>query len=173
MERGYIQVYTGNGKGKTTASIGLSVRAAGAGFKVLIAQFMKQGLYSEIKALERFSDLITVRQFGAGGWVRGEPSQAERDRAREGYALLQEALLSEAYDMVVIEEGNLAVKYGLITLEEMLALMEMKPIGTELVITGRGAHEEVMRRADLVSKIEPVKHYYPDQGVKARVGIEK
>ena len=173
MEKGYIQVYTGNGKGKTTASIGLSIRAAGAGFKVLIVQFMKQGDYSEIKALKRFSDLITVRQFGAGGWVRGEPSEKERVLAREGYALLKEALSSGAYEMVVIEEGNLAVKYGLITLEEMLGLMEMKPQATELIITGRDAHEEVIKRADLVSKIEPVKHYYTDQGVKARVGIEK
>jgi cob(I)alamin adenosyltransferase len=173
MEKGYIQVYTGNGKGKTTASLGLSVRAAGAGFKVLIVQFMKQGDYSEIKALERFSDLITVRQFGAGGWVKGKPSDEEMALARKGYALLKEALTSGEYDMVVAEEGNLAVKYGLISLEEMLGLMEMKLEGTELIITGRDAHEEVMARADLVSKIEAVKHYFPDQGVKARVGIEK
>ena len=173
MEKGYIQVYTGNGKGKTTASLGLTLRAAGAGFKVLIVQFMKQGDYSEHKALERFSDLVTIKQFGAGAWVKGKPSEEEVMRAREGFSLLQEAMKSGAYDVVVAEEANTAMKYGLIGLEEMLELMENKPETTELVITGRYAHEAVMEKADLVSEIQPVKHYFKEQGVKARVGIEK
>lgn len=173
MEKGYIQVYTGNGKGKTTASLGLTLRAAGAGFKVLIVQFMKQGHYSELKALERFDDLVTIKQFGAGGWVKGKPSDEEMVRAREGFALLQDAMETGAYDVVVAEEANTAMKYGLIGLEEMLELMANKPEATELVITGRYAHEEVMEKADLVSEIQPVKHYFKEQGVTARVGIEK
>ncbi len=169
--KGYIQVYTGDGKGKTTASLGLALRAAGAGLKVYIAQFLKQGDYSEIKALSKF-DNIRVEQFGAGRFVKGSPSDEEKALARAGYLKLCEVLTKKAHDVVIAEEGNVAVMCGLFSEKELLALMDMKPENVELVITGRGACQSVMNRADLVTEMKEIKHYY-HQGVMARVGIEK
>ncbi|WP_022666276.1 cob(I)yrinic acid a,c-diamide adenosyltransferase [Desulfospira joergensenii] len=169
--KGYIQVYTGNGKGKTTASLGLAIRAAGAGLKVFIGQFLKQEDYSEIKALSVF-DNITVEQYGAGEFVKGVPSKEEKAQARKGYLKLCEVLKGNKHDLVIAEEGNVAVAYGLFSEEELLALMELKPENMELVITGRKALQSVMDKADLVTEMREIKHYY-HQGVAARVGIEK
>ena len=169
---GYIQVYTSNGKGKTTASLGLALRAAGAGLRVFIAQFMKLGDYSEIKAFERFADLVTIRQFGQGRFIKGKPSPEDRTAAREGLATLNEALVSGDWDVVIAEEGNVAVMCGLFPIEELLALADRKPPQVELVITGRGAAPELIERADLVTEMKEIKHYY-QKGVVARVGIEK
>ena len=169
--KGYIQVYTGNGKGKTTASLGLALRAAGAGLKVFIGQFLKQGDYSEIKALSKL-DTVTVEQFGMGKFVRGNPSEEEKKAAALGYARLQEIVAGGDYDMVIVEEGNVAVACGLMTEQDLLALMDKKPDHVELVITGRGAAQAVKDRADLVTEMQEIKHYYK-KGVKARVGIEK
>jgi cob(I)alamin adenosyltransferase len=170
--KGYVQVYTGAGKGKTTAALGLSIRAAGAGLRVLILQFLKSGDYSEIKALERFADNITVRQFGAGRFVRGKPTPEEIAAAGEGLSAAREALLSNAYDVIVLEEANVAVSCGLFSSGDLLDLMALRPESVELVITGRGADEKVMALADLVTEMKEVKHYY-HKGVKARIGIEK
>lgn len=169
--KGYIQVYTGNGKGKTTASLGLAIRAAGAGFRVYIAQFLKQENYSEIKALTKFGN-ITIQQFGAGEFVKGSPSEEEKYLARKGYDQLCKVLSENQHNLVIAEEANVAVKYGLFSEEELLALMDMKPETMELVITGRGARQSVIDRADLVTEMREIKHYY-HQGVPARVGIEK
>lgn len=169
--KGYIQVYTGNGKGKTTASLGLAIRAAGAGLKVYIAQFLKQEEYSEIKALVRFEN-ITVQQFGAGEFVKGSPSEEERFLARKGYLKLCRVLSENRYDIVIAEEANVAVRYDLFSEAELLTLMDMKPENMELVITGRGACQSVIDKADLVTEMKEIKHYY-HQGVAARVGIEK
>ena len=171
MKKGYVQVYTGNGKGKTTASLGLAVRAAGAGLKVFVAQFLKQGDYSEIKALSRF-DNIHVEQYGMGKFVRGNPSEEEQSLARAGYLKLCEVLMTGEYDVVIAEEGNVAVMCNLFSEKELLALVDMKPIHVELVITGRGAPEALIERADLVTEMREIKHYY-QKGVAARVGIEK
>ena len=170
--KGYVQVYTGNGKGKTTASLGLSVRAAGAGFKVFIVQFLKQGDYSEIKALERFSDQITIEQYGLGRFVKGKPSPEDIEAGQKGYERVAAILKQGDHDLVVVEEGNVAVMCGLFPEEKLLDLMEMKPDHVELVITGRGATPAVMERADLVTEMKEIKHYYK-AGVPARVGIEK
>lgn len=170
--KGYLQVYTGNGKGKTTAALGLSLRAAGAGMKVYIAQFLKQGDYSEIKALERFSDAIVLEQFGLGQFVKGQPTQAEIDAARDGLDKARQQLSSGDYDMVILEEANIAAAVGLFSVKDLMDVIQQRPDHVELVITGRSAAPEVMEKADLVTEMKAVKHYY-DQGVQARIGIEK
>jgi cob(I)alamin adenosyltransferase len=169
--KGYIQVYTGNGKGKTTAALGLALRSAGAGLRVFVGQFLKQGDYSEIKALSRF-DTVTVEQFGMGKFVRGMPSDQEKAAARKGYARLCDILTAGSHDLVIVDEGNVAVTCHLISEKELLSLMDRKPEAVELVITGRGASPAVMDRADLVTEMKEIKHYY-HQGVAARRGIEK
>lgn len=172
MKKGYVQVYTGNGKGKTTASLGLAVRAAGAGLKVFIVQFLKKGDYSEIKALERFSDLITIEQYGLGQFVKGKPSAEDIEAGKQGYARVSEILKSGDYQVVIVEEGNVAVMCGLISEQDLNTLIDIKPDTVELVITGRNAPQSIMDRADLVTEMKEIKHYY-QQGVMARVGIEK
>ncbi len=169
--RGYIQIYTGDGKGKTTASFGLALRAAGAGLKVYIGQFLKKGDYSEIKALSKF-DNITIEQYGLGRFVKGRPSEKDMDAGTAGYLKLCEILKQNRHDVVIAEEANVAVMCNLFTEKELLALMDMKSENVELIITGRNASQSVIDRADLVTEMTDIKHYYK-QGVMARVGIEK
>ncbi len=169
--KGYVQVYTGNGKGKTTASLGLAVRAAGAGLNVFIVQFLKKGDYSEIKALSRFEN-ITIEQYGLGKFVKGKPSKEDITAGASGYLKLCDLLKQGKHDLVIAEEGNVALMCNLISEEQLLALMDMKPDHVELVITGRGATPKIIERADLVTEMKEIKHYY-QQGVTARVGIEK
>ena len=170
--KGYVQVYTGNGKGKTTAAIGLSLRAAGAGLTVYIAQFLKKGDYSEIKALRKLSGSITVEQFGQGRFIRGEPSPSDVAAAGAGLEKVRSAMASGRFDVMVLDEANGAVEVGLFPVSALIALIDEKPDALELVITGRSAHEDVIRRADLVTEMKVIKHYF-DKGVAARVGIEK
>ena len=170
--KGYTQVYTGNGKGKTTAAIGLAIRAAGAGLKVFIAQFIKMGDYSEIKALARFSDLIRVEQFGLGRFANRNPAPEDIAAAQKGLDRVRAVMASPEYDIVIMEEANVAVKLGLFGEQDLLALMLNKPPDKELVITGRGASPRVIDKADLVTEMKAIKHYY-QKGVAARVGIEK
>jgi cob(I)alamin adenosyltransferase len=170
--KAYIQVYTGDGKGKTTAAIGLAIRAAGAGWRVFIGQFLKRGEYSELRALDRFSDLITVEQFGTGAFVGKPPSPSDFASARDGWTRTETVLGSGAYRMVILEEINVAVKLGLIPLSDLLGLLERKPSEIEIVLTGRHADPAVVERADLVTEMRPVRHYF-DKGVAARTGIEK
>jgi cob(I)alamin adenosyltransferase len=172
LKHGCVQVYTGSGKGKTTAALGLALRAAGAGLRVYFAQFAKAKQCSEHVALERFSDLITVLQCGNHGFMKGEPTQDDRQRALEGLCETRKALSSGDYDVVIIDEGCLAVKFGLFPVDRLLKLIEAKPSGVELVITGRGAPPELIERADLVTEMTEVKHYY-NGGLEAREGIEK
>lgn len=172
VDQGYVQVYTGDGKGKTTAAIGLAVRAAGAGYRVYIGQFLKKGHYSEITALERFGDRIAVAQFGTGRFVVGQPDDAERQSAAKGLAALKAAMASGDYDVVIMEEANMAVAFGLIQEADLLAAIAEKSAGVELVITGRGATDAVMAAADLVTEMKAVKHYFA-KGVAARPGIER
>ncbi len=170
--KGYVQVYTGDGKGKTTAALGLTVRAAGAGLKVLIAQFIKMGDYSEIKALERFSDLVTIRQFGKGRFIKGKPSPEDIESAKQGLAFVRQAIDEKSFDIIIMEEGNVAVTCGLFSVEDLLDIIKRKPENMELIITGRGADEGVIEKADLVTEMKEVKHYF-EKGVQARIGIEK
>ena len=170
--KGYIQVYTGNGKGKTTAALGLAIRAAGAGLNVYIAQFIKMGEYSEIKALERFKDLITVEQFGKGRFIKGVPSDSDIKAAQAGIKKIKEILLSGRHQVVIMEEANVAAGIGLFPVETLLEIMDEKPENIELVITGRGADSRVIEKADLVTEMREIKHYF-QKGVAARIGIEK
>lgn len=170
--KGYIQVYTGDGKGKTTAALGLVLRAAGAGFKVYIAQFLKKGDYSEIKALTRFSDLVTVEQFGLGRFVKAAPAPADIEAAAKGLDKINTVMAANLHQMVVLDEANVAVSCGLFAAETLLKLIAQKPETMELIITGRGAVPEIIEKADLVSEVKNIKHYF-NNGVPARIGIEK
>ncbi len=170
--KGYVQVYTGNGKGKTTAALGLSIRAAGAGLNVFIAQFLKMGDYSEITALKRFSDLITIEQYGLGKFIKGKPSDEDMDAAQKGLKRIKDILSVNEHQVVILEEANVAVSCGLIQKDDLLNIIKTKPENVELVITGRGAISEIIEIADLVTEMKEIKHYY-QKGVRARVGIEK
>jgi cob(I)alamin adenosyltransferase len=172
MKKGHITIFTGNGKGKTTAAIGLSVRAAGKGLRVFMGQFIKKGEYSEIKALKRFSDLITVEQFGLGRFTGKNPRPDDIQAARKGLERVGQIIVSEMYDMVILDEANVAVKLELFEIQELLDLIAKKPEPLELVITGRYASKQVIEMADSVTEFNADKHYF-DYGAKARFGIDK
>ncbi|MDO9110917.1 MAG: cob(I)yrinic acid a,c-diamide adenosyltransferase [Desulfatirhabdiaceae bacterium] len=170
--KGYVQVYTGDGKGKTTAALGLSLRAAGAGLKVFIAQFIIMGDYSVVKALQRFSDLITIEQYGLGRFIKGKPSFEDIEAARKGLEKVHAVLMAAQHDIVIMEEANVAAMCGLFSTDDILELIAIKPEHVELIITGRGADPRIVEKADLVTEMKSIKHNY-DQGVEARTGIEK
>jgi cob(I)alamin adenosyltransferase len=170
--QGYIQVYTGDGKGKTTAAIGLAIRAAGAGLKVFIAQFLKLGDYSEIKSLKKFPEHISVEQFGMGRFRQGKPLPEDVAAAKRGLEKVKEVMDSGLFDIVILEEANVAVWKGLFSEQTLLDIIQEKPMGVELVITGRGATKKVIDMADLVTEMKRIKHYYYN-GVRGRIGIEK
>ena len=170
--KGYVQIYTGDGRGKTTAALGLAFRAAGAGLRVFIGQFMKQGVYSEIKTLKRFSDLITIEQYGSGRFVKDNPTDEEIRAAHAGMGRIKQMIAAGKHDLIIVEEGNVAASCGLFDVSLLLDLINQKPDSMELVITGRGAADPVMERADLVTEMQEIKHYF-HKGVAARIGIEK
>jgi cob(I)alamin adenosyltransferase len=171
---GYVQVYTGNGKGKTTAALGLALRAAGHGMRTYFGQFLKGQHYGELEAAEKLSPLLRFERFGREGFlhITDGPDDEDIRLAREGLRKCREAMLSGRYDIVVLDEINTAVLLKVLTVEEVLGLINEKPAAVELVLTGRGAPEAVIHRADLVTEMRDIKHYY-DRGVKAREGIEK
>ena len=170
--RGCVHVYTGNGKGKTTAALGLCLRAVGAGFRVYIAQFMKSGEYSELKALERLGQHVTIEQFGTGRFVRGKPSKEDQEVARQGFEAAKAALASGNYQMVILDESIVALHQGLLTQAQVHTWLAMRPEAVELVLTGRNAPPEIVAEVDLVTEMLEVKHYFRN-GITARVGIEK
>ncbi|GFE62613.1 cob(I)yrinic acid a,c-diamide adenosyltransferase [Geobacter sp. AOG2] len=172
LERGCIQVYTGNGKGKTTAALGLALRAIGRGLKVCVFQFIKGGgPYGEHLIAEKLAPLFTIMQSGRPGWVNTRDITEDRRVAQEALERAKGILASGEYDLVVLDEINGAVGFGLVDVEQVLELMSLKPERTELVLTGRNAHERVIEAADLVTEMREVKHYYK-AGVPARTGIE-
>lgn len=170
--KGYVHIYTGDGKGKTTAALGLAIRAAGAGMKVFLAQFIKGRQYSELNTLSKLADQITVEQFGLPRFLNGKPSVPDIEAARYGLGRVKSAIQSGRYNVIIIDEGNVAVTYGLISKQDLLEIIEMKPENLELIITGRDALPEIIDRADLVTEMKAVKHYF-NKGVDARRGIEK
>ena len=174
LDQGCVQVYTGNGKGKTTASLGLALRAVGRELMVCIVQFMKGGgPYGEHLVAERLAPYLTIVTTGRKGWVRQDgPASEDRQLAEEGLALAREVLTSGKYDLVILDEINGAVAYGLLDVEPVLELIRLKPARVELVLTGRNAAPEIVAAADLVTEMREIKHYYK-AGVPARVGIEK
>lgn len=174
LERGLIQVYTGNGKGKTTAALGLAFRALGRGLKVCMIQFMKGGgPYGEHIAAQQFPEQFTIIQTGRSGWVnRDNPDAEDVHLAHEALEKARSILLDATYDLVILDEINGAISFGLLSLEDVLALLRQKPPSVELVLTGRNADERIIALADLVTEMREVKHYYRT-GVPARIGIEK
>lgn len=172
MDKGYVHVLTGDGKGKTTAAIGLAVRAAGSGLKVFFAQFIKSGEYSEIKAFRRLDDLITVEQFGLGRFASRNPRPEDITAAQTGLKRVRSLMADDTYDMMILDEISVAVKVGLISANDLLGLIVNKPRRLELIITGRYASPRVIENADMVTQMKARKHYY-NSGVRARVGIEK
>ncbi|MDR1136628.1 MAG: cob(I)yrinic acid a,c-diamide adenosyltransferase [Clostridiales Family XIII bacterium] len=169
MEKGYIQVYTGNGKGKTTAALGLTLRSLCAGNKVFFGQFMKGQDYSELRAPEFFENL-TMRQFGDLHFVHGKPSDEDVAHAKDGLARMEEVLVSGGFDVVVFDEVNTAMFFEMLTCEEVLAVVEKRG-EAEVILTGRYAPEAIIEAADLVTEMREIKHYY-NAGVQSRVGIE-
>ncbi len=171
---GRVHVYTGDGKGKTTAAFGLALRAAGRGLRVYIGQFLKGRDTGEARALRRLEGTITLAQYGVERFARGNGEEQPDDRslAQAGLEAARQALLSGAYDVVVVDEVNVAVSHGLVPLADVLSLIDDRPPQVELVLTGRDAPAEVIERADLVSHVREVKHYFADEGLLAREGIE-
>lgn len=169
--QGYIQVYTGNGKGKTTAALGLALRAAGAGKKVYFAQFVKGKIYSEIDAINRYIPEVTIKQYGRGCFIVNEPTSEDIHAAREGLAEVAVVIQSGKYDLVILDEATIALHYKLFSTEELIAVLRAKSAETEIVVTGRYAPPELIELADLVTEMKEIKHYYRI-GVQARKGIE-
>jgi len=176
MEKGYVQVYTGDGKGKTTAALGLAMRAVGRGLKVVMLQFLKGSVSGELETAKRLAPEFEIRRFFRDDKFIWQLTKEEKESLRQNTRLLyQEAIdCMEAgiYDVIILDEIMGAVGYGLLTVEEVCCIIERKPAGIELVLTGRNAPEEIVKKADLVTEMKPVKHYL-SQGVAARDGIEK
>lgn len=169
--KGCIQVYTGDGKGKTTAAIGLALRAAGAGLKVYIAQFVKGMDYSELHSLKILSDNIVLKQYGRDCFIEKEPDEEDIRLAREGLKEVYDIMRSGLYNLIILDEVNIATYFNLFPVEDLLNLIHEKPSDVELVITGRRADPRVIAEADLVTEMVEVKHYY-QHGIQARKGIE-
>lgn len=172
---GQVQVYTGNGKGKTTAALGLALRAAGRGMRTYMAQFMKKGEYGELLAVARhLAGLVLIEQFGLPEFHHQEQgvSAEETAAAEAGLAAAEAALQGGAFQIVILDEINTLLHFGILPLEPVLRLIASRPAGVELVLTGRYAPQAVLDLADLVTEMKEVRHYY-QKGLQARTGIEK
>ena len=174
MREGQFQVYTGDGKGKTTAALGLALRAAGAGCRVYIGQFMKRGDFREVRSLRQLSN-VTLEQFGSdrGLLLNRGADRSDIDCAVSGHARLLSAMTSGEYDLVIADEINCACSFGLLKESDLIELIDRRPEDVELVFTGRNAPEAVIERADLVTEMRMVRHYFASKGLQARIGIEK
>lgn len=165
-----IQVYTGGGRGKTTAALGLALRAAGAGFKVYIGQFIKRGCYSELRSLRSIRN-IKIEQFGRGCFIKNKPTLKDISLAREGLKRVDRAIRSNKYRVIILDEINIAIKLKLLSLKEMVSFIKKVPARTELILTGRNADKKIIKMAHLVSEIKEIKHYFKN-GIKARRGFD-
>jgi len=173
MKKGLIQVYTGNGKGKTTAALGLALRAVGHGMKVLMVQFMKGNVQcGELESARKLSPYLTIKQVGRETFIsKPNPDPKDLQLAQEGFLIAKKAIQNKEYDIVILDEINLAIDYALIPVKDLLQLIDSKPETVELILTGRNVRREILQRADLVTEMVDRKHYY-DRGVPAREGIE-
>ena len=172
-KKGLVLVYTGNGKGKTTASLGLALRAAGHEQSVYIIQFMKgDEKYGEVQAIKEYLPKVELIQKGLDSFVKkGDPSLQDLKLAKEGLSLAKDIITSKKYDLVILDEINVAVDYGLIEEQDVLNLIKVKPKATTLVLTGRYVSERIIEQADMVSEVKEIKHHY-QEGVAAQPGIE-
>ncbi len=170
---GLVMVYTGNGKGKTTAALGLALRSIGHGHKVGIVQFMKGSKkYGELQATDAYLANLVIIQSGLETFVnRQKPAQLDIDLAQRGLQKAREMAICDEYNLLILDEVNVAIDYGLLTVEELIALIKEKPPSLNLVLTGRGLVPELAELAHLVSEVVEVKHHYTS-GVEAREGIE-
>ena len=171
VKRGFMHIYTGDGKGKTTAALGIILRAVGAGNHVFLAQFLKIGNYSEIKAIGNFKKYVTVKQFGLKRKIGSPFTKKDREAALRGLEEVRRSVSSIKYELVVLDELNIVLKNQLISREACIELIRSFPVETELVITGRYAPDWIIEMADLVTEMKKIKHYM-DVGIKARRGIE-
>lgn len=170
-DKGYIQIYTGNGKGKTTCALGLSLRAICNGYSVFFGQFLKGQDYSELKAVDLLPNL-TIRQYGSSHFVFNNPSDEDIQRAKDGLSDIKNEMLTNNYDIIVMDEVNIAVHKKLISVDDVIEVLKLRPENTEIILTGRYAHEKLIEIADLVTEMKEIKHYYT-QGVMSRAGIER
>ena len=173
LQKGYIQVYTGNGKGKTTAALGQALRAAGRGLRTLIVMLMKDFAYGELKSLNQWDQWIRLEQYGNDRFVfrKQPPGDEDIQAAKIAVKRAREAMLSGRYDLVILDEVCVAIHFGLLETKEVVSLLKEKPPAVELILTGRYCPDELMAKADLVTEMQEIKHYYQN-GVIARKGIE-
>lgn len=173
LSQGLIQIYTGNGKGKTTAAFGLAIRAVGHGFQVYIIQFMKgKGDTGDLVGLKRLMPECQIEHFGGSGWVgKGELQEEHLQEARKGFLKAQEIILSGEWDIVILDEIINALWFELISESDVLELLNKKPSHVEIVLSGRNASLSLIEKADLVTEMVQKKHPF-EQGVMARQGIE-
>jgi len=172
--KGYIQVYTGNGKGKTSAALGLALRAAGHGLKTFFGQFLKGQDYGELSSIQRLTSLITIQQFGRRGFIHvtEDPDIKDIRKAREGLEKCRRMMKSGKYHIIVLDEINVAVYFNLFKEKDIHDFLDERPEGVEVILTGRYAPQSFIDRADLVTEMKEIKHYY-QKGIKTRLGIEK
>jgi cob(I)alamin adenosyltransferase len=168
--KGYIHLYTGNGKGKTTAALGLAIRAVGAGKKVFIAQFVKGMHYSELDALKRFPEIV-INQYGLDCFIINQPTEKDILAAHKGLNEVKKAIESHLYDVIVLDEICIALYYQLISLDDLKNVLKNHPKNVEIVLTGRYAPEELIEISDLVTEMKEIKHYF-NNGIQARKGID-
>jgi len=173
LNKGYIQIYTGNGKGKTTAALGQAVRAAGFGLRSFIMQFMKEYPYNEIDSIQKLKEWITIERYGNDKFVyqKKMPSKEDIAVAEEALSRTKDAMLSAEYDLIILDEICVAIYFQLLKTEQVFQFIREKPDSVELILTGRYCPQELIDMADLVTEMKEVKHYY-QQGVMARKGIE-
>lgn len=172
MKKGLVIVNTGDGKGKTTAALGMAIRAAGHGMKVCFIQFIKGSWkYGEMEAVKRFEDLIDFHVMGRGFTWKSDDGEKDKIAAKVAWDFAREMMVSERYHMVVLDEFTYLLTYGMIDLEPVLAALASKPVNLHVVITGRGAPPGLVEAADLVSQVQVIKHPLAS-GIKAQIGIE-
>jgi cob(I)alamin adenosyltransferase len=170
MEKGYIHIYTGNGKGKSTAAFGLALRAALSGKKVFIGQFVKDMKYNETR-IENYIDNVEIKQLGRGCFIYKDPEDVDKEIAKKGLDECGELLASGKHDLIVLDEINIALYYKLLESSDVMNVLKNKAVKTEVVLTGRYAPKELIDMADLVTEMVEIKHYYK-QGVLSRDGID-
>jgi len=170
--RGLMIVITGNGKGKTTAAFGQALRAIGQGYKVLVVQFMKGRKYGEFIAAEKYLPSLVIKSFGLDSFVmRDSPAAIDIELALQGFDLAKKAIAGGKYNMIILDEINVAVDFKLVDLKQVLEMIKNKPAALDLILTGRYAAKEIIRLADTVSEVQEIKHHYA-AGIKDRAGIE-